>query len=73
MKKSGKKIAASTVKNEPDNHEETILRVLIRSPPPLPTPVSNKFSALEGSDDDDDETDVMQALAQLTSNMRFGH
>ena len=75
MEKSGKTIAAVAVKNEtePNDHEETLLWPLIRSPPPLPTSVSNNFSALSDSDDDDDdETDVVKALAQLTSNIQVG-
>ena len=72
MEKSGKTItAAVNIMNEPDDHEETLLWPLIRCPPPLPTSVSNKFSALSDSDDDD-ETDVMKALAQLTSSIQVG-
>ena len=73
MEKSGKTIAAVAVNVEPNDHEETLLWPLIRCPPPLPTSVSNKFSALSDSDgDDDDETDVMKALAQLTSSIQVG-
>ena len=73
MEKSGKTVSAITVKSEPDDHEETYLWPRIRAPPPLPTSVSNKFSALCDFDpDDDNESDVLQALAQLTSKVQVG-
>ena len=71
-KSGGKRITASIVATEPDDHAETFVWPLMRAPPPLPTPVSNWFSALSNSDDDDDENEMVKALAQLTSNIRVG-
>ena len=76
MKKSGKQIVSpiSVTTDEPEDHEETtLLWPLIRSPPPRPTVTSNKFADLcDSEDSDDDESEMLKALAQLTSKISTG-
>ena len=56
--------------DEDAEHAETnMLFPLMKIPPPFANP--NKFSALSDGDSDDDENDVMKALASLTSNVQL--
>ena len=73
MKNSKKTVGALTVKSDADTeHKETMIWPLLTDPkvpgaPAFkPTPTKNSFSSLADGTDDDDESEVMKALAQLT-------
>ena len=53
-------------------HDETFVWPMLGSPPPPKTSISNKFSALSDSDTDEDESEIVKALAQLSSNVTVG-
>ena len=76
MKKSKNTVGALTVKSDADTeHKETMIWPLLTDPrvpeaPAFkPTPTKNSFSSLADGTDDDDESEVMKALAQLTSHV----
>ena len=64
-----KKITAAIGIDVPDEHEET-LPVWPVLPMPAPIPISNGFGSLTDWDDyDDDESEVVKALAAITPNI----
>ena len=69
MKSPATKITAVGVSPHPRvEHSETIPLWPVLPMPPS-TPLHNKYGSLMDSDDDDDESDVVKALAAITSNV----
>ena len=76
MKKTKTKVNAVSAHTELQAHDETFMWPLISAPipgkvpTPQPTAVRNQYDSLS-EDSDNDETEVMLALSQITSNIRL--